>query len=150
MYVPQVYMSLEIILLPHYWSRLLCRGPQTLGKASQTLDKAFAKCSSRQSGLGKNPIGKAFFAESRLSGSLPRASAALGNEKAPLTGPQRLPSLPRAHLAGSRQRVFLCFLEKTLCREPVWPCSRQTFFFFFKNLPRVLLVWLSVKYFSFF
>jgi hypothetical protein len=42
--------------------------PQALGKASQTLGKAFAERSSRQSGIGKNPIGKAFFAESPFIG----------------------------------------------------------------------------------
>nr|AGT16418.1 hypothetical protein SHCRBa_015_D16_F_90 [Saccharum hybrid cultivar R570] len=53
----------------HNRSRLLCRGPQALGKASKTLGKAFAERSSRQSALGKTPIGKGFFAESRLSGT---------------------------------------------------------------------------------
>jgi hypothetical protein len=47
-------------------------GPQAFGKASQTLGKAFAERSSRQSGLGENPIGKATFAESRLSSSRQR------------------------------------------------------------------------------
>jgi hypothetical protein len=52
-----------------YRSRLLCRGPQALGKASKALGKAFAERSSRQSALGKNPIGKGFFAESPTLGN---------------------------------------------------------------------------------
>jgi hypothetical protein len=56
------------IIYNHYRSQLLCRGPQALGKASKALGKAFAERSSRQSALGENPIGKAFFAESCLSG----------------------------------------------------------------------------------
>jgi hypothetical protein len=58
----------------HYRSRLLCRRPQALGKVSKALDKAFAERSSRQSALGENPIGKGFFAESRLSGSARRSA----------------------------------------------------------------------------
>jgi hypothetical protein len=58
-----------MITTSHNRSRLLCGGPQALGKASKTLGKAFAERSSRQSALGKNPIGKGFFAESRLSGT---------------------------------------------------------------------------------
>jgi hypothetical protein len=68
----------------HYRSRLLCRGPQALDKASKALGKAFAEPSSRQSASGKNPIGKGFFAESRLSGtrqSLCRASDARQSAK---------------------------------------------------------------------
>jgi hypothetical protein len=53
----------------HYRSRLLFRGAQALGKASEALGKAFAERSSRQSTLGENPIGKGFFAESCLSGT---------------------------------------------------------------------------------
>jgi hypothetical protein len=52
----------------HYWSRLLCRGPQALGKASKAFGKAFAEHSSRQSALSKNLIGKGFFAESPTLG----------------------------------------------------------------------------------
>jgi hypothetical protein len=53
----------------HYRSRLLCRGSKALGKASKAFGKVFAERSSRQSALGENPIGKGFFAESRLSGT---------------------------------------------------------------------------------
>jgi hypothetical protein len=42
---------------------------QALSKAFKALGKAFAERSSRQSALGENPIGKGFFAESRLSGT---------------------------------------------------------------------------------
>jgi hypothetical protein len=52
---------------------------QALGKASKVLGKAFTERSSRQSALGKNPIGKGFFAESRLSGT--RQSPTLGKAR---------------------------------------------------------------------
>jgi hypothetical protein len=51
-----------------YRSWLLCRAPQALGKASKVLGKAFAERNSRQSTLGKNSIGKGFFAESPTLG----------------------------------------------------------------------------------
>jgi hypothetical protein len=61
--------SADILSTRRYRSRLLCRGPQALGKTSKALGKAFAERSSRQSALGENPIGKGFFAESRLLGT---------------------------------------------------------------------------------
>jgi hypothetical protein len=51
---------------PHYRSRLLCRGPQALGKASKVLGEVFAECSSRR---GKAPSAKIRSAKA----SLPRA-----------------------------------------------------------------------------
>jgi hypothetical protein len=56
----------------HYRSRLLCQGPQALGKASKALGKAFAERSSWQSALGENPIGKGFFAEPSARRSVKR------------------------------------------------------------------------------
>jgi hypothetical protein len=43
--------------------------PELAAKASKALGKVFAERSSRQSAIGKNLIGKEFFAESRLSGT---------------------------------------------------------------------------------
>jgi hypothetical protein len=95
-------------------------------------------------------LGKAASAKIRSAKpSLPRASVALGNEKAPLTSPQHLPSLPRAHLAGSRQIVFL-FSEKLFAESQSSHALGKRFPFLKKSLPRVLLAWLSAKYFSFF
>jgi hypothetical protein len=51
------------------------RSRPALGKASKALGEAFAERSSRQNVLGKNPIGKGFFAESRLSGTRQRGKA---------------------------------------------------------------------------
>jgi hypothetical protein len=47
----------------HYRKRALCRVPETLGKALKTLGKGFAECDTQQRRLGKQYIGKAFFAE---------------------------------------------------------------------------------------
>jgi hypothetical protein len=52
--------------------------PEALGEALKTLGKGFAECYTRQRRLGKQCIGKAFFAECFFSGtrqtSLPSAS----------------------------------------------------------------------------
>jgi hypothetical protein len=42
----------------HYWTQLLCRV-----LVLQALDKVFAKCDSRQRGLGELYIGNGFFAD---------------------------------------------------------------------------------------
>jgi hypothetical protein len=47
----------------HYRKRALCRVPEALGKALKTLGTGFAECDTRQRRLGKQCIGKAFFAE---------------------------------------------------------------------------------------
>jgi hypothetical protein len=47
----------------HYRKRVLCRVPEALGKALKTLGKTFVECHTRQRRLGKQCIGKAFFAE---------------------------------------------------------------------------------------
>jgi hypothetical protein len=45
--------------------------PEALGEALKTLGKGFAECNTRQRRLGKQCIGKDFFAEYFFSGSLP-------------------------------------------------------------------------------
>jgi hypothetical protein len=47
----------------HYRNRVLCRVSKTLGKGYFTLGKGFAECNTRQRTLGKDFIGKGFFAE---------------------------------------------------------------------------------------
>lgn len=51
------------IFFIHYRRRLLCRVYCTLGKGSNPLGKGFAECGTRQSPLGKEFVGKNFFAE---------------------------------------------------------------------------------------
>jgi hypothetical protein len=58
--------------LCHYWKQVLCRVPEALDKALKTLGKGFAECDTRQRRLGKQCIGKAFFAEYFLSGTRQR------------------------------------------------------------------------------
>jgi hypothetical protein len=48
---------------PHYRNRVLCRVSKTLGKGYFTLGKGFAEYNTRQRTLGKDFIGKGFFAE---------------------------------------------------------------------------------------
>ena len=73
----------------HYWIRLLCREPRALGKGLKALGKYFAEGQKR-----------------------PRQSLRRRRKTSILTS-----SLPRAMLAGSRQRFFI-FFKKSLCREP--------------------------------
>ena len=47
----------------HYRISLLCRVPQTLGKALNTLGKCFAECSTRHTAHGDCLLGKGVFAE---------------------------------------------------------------------------------------
>jgi hypothetical protein len=54
----------------HYRKRALCRVPETLDKAP--LGKGFAECRTRQRRLGKQYIGKCFFAEYFFSGTRQR------------------------------------------------------------------------------
>jgi hypothetical protein len=58
-----VYRSFLTVFTLHYRNRVLCRVSKTLGKDYFTLGKAFAECYTRQRTLGKNFIGKGFFAE---------------------------------------------------------------------------------------
>jgi len=51
----------------HNCRRPLCRVLGALGKASQALGKGFAECRTRQRSLGKDFIGKNFFAECQKS-----------------------------------------------------------------------------------
>jgi hypothetical protein len=56
----------------HYQKWALCRVPEALGKAVKTLGKGFAECRTWQRRLGKQCIGKAFFAEYFFSGTRQR------------------------------------------------------------------------------
>jgi hypothetical protein len=47
----------------HYRNQSLRRVPEALGEVLKTLGKAFAECITRQRRLGKQCIGKDFFAE---------------------------------------------------------------------------------------
>jgi hypothetical protein len=59
----------------HYWNQSLRRVSEALGEALKTLDKVFAECYTRQRRLGKQCIGKAFFAECFFSGTRQRKAA---------------------------------------------------------------------------
>jgi hypothetical protein len=54
--------------------------PEALGEALKTLGKGFAECNTRQRRLGKQCIGKDFFAEYFFSG-FAECQGALGKEK---------------------------------------------------------------------
>jgi hypothetical protein len=56
----------------HYRNQSLRRVPEALGEALKTLGKGFAECDTRQRRLGKQCIGKDFFAEYFLSGTRQR------------------------------------------------------------------------------
>jgi hypothetical protein len=62
----------NLVVCIHYRKRALCRVPEALGKAVKTLGKGFAECRTRQRRLGKQCIGKAFFAEYFFSGTQQR------------------------------------------------------------------------------
>ena len=53
----------------HYRIHRLCRVPQALGKAWNTLGKDFAECNTRQRAHSKKINGKGLFAECYLSGT---------------------------------------------------------------------------------
>jgi hypothetical protein len=55
--------ALRCSLADHYRNQPLRRVPQALGEALKTLGKGFAECNTRQRRLGKQYIGKDFFAE---------------------------------------------------------------------------------------
>jgi hypothetical protein len=59
----------------HYRNRVLCRVSKTLGKGYFTLGKAFVECNTRQRTLGKDFIGKGFFAECFFSDTRQKHSA---------------------------------------------------------------------------
>jgi hypothetical protein len=87
------------LCLLHYRNQSLCRVPEALGEALKTLGKGFAECPTRQRRLGKDYIGKGFFAE---------CQRALGKEKRTLqrrvTETAALPSVP----GDTWQRRYLC------------------------------------------
>jgi hypothetical protein len=57
----------------HYRNQPLRRVPEALGEALKTLGKGFAECNTRQRRLGKQYIGKDFFAEYFFSGTRQRS-----------------------------------------------------------------------------
>jgi hypothetical protein len=62
------------VFLPyHYRNQPLRRVPEALGEALKTLGKGFAECNTRQRRLGKQYIGKDFFAEYFFSGTRQRS-----------------------------------------------------------------------------
>jgi hypothetical protein len=61
------------------------RVPEALGKALKTLGKGFAECHTRQRRLGKQCIGKAFFAEYFFSGTRQRGLSSARQRKAAIT-----------------------------------------------------------------
>jgi hypothetical protein len=126
----------------HYWSRLLCRGLQTLGKASHTLGKAFAERSSRQSGLGKNPVGKAFFAESQRSSR---------QRKGAVNGPQRFAFFAESLSGWLSAKSFPFFLKKLFAESQSGHALGKCFLFFKKKISAESLAGLALgKIFFFF
>jgi hypothetical protein len=70
----------------HYRKRALCRVPEALGKAPKTLDKRFVECRTRQKRLGKQYIGKTFFAEYFFSGTRQRGLSSASEHSAKKSG----------------------------------------------------------------
>ena len=102
-----VYTLLEAVALPSVF---------TLGKEPFALGKGFAECSTRQSPLGKNFLGK---------GSLPSAFYR-GTRQNNFFKKSTLPSAPAQALG----KVFLFFLKNYFAECPC-PGTRQSFFLFF-------------------
>jgi hypothetical protein len=75
--VRELYDEVALDIM-HYRNQWLRRVPKALGEALKTLGKGFAECYTRQRRLGKQCIGKDFFAEYFFSGtrqkSLPSVS----------------------------------------------------------------------------
>ena len=69
MYFALEILSFLLMFLLHYRNQSLRRVPEALGEALKTLGKGFAECYTRQRRLGKQCIGKAFFAEYFFSGT---------------------------------------------------------------------------------
>jgi hypothetical protein len=55
------------IYFKHNWIRRICRVPAALGKGTFAVGKGFAECSSRQSPLDKEVVGKGAFAECHVA-----------------------------------------------------------------------------------
>jgi hypothetical protein len=96
----------------HYRKRALCRVTEALGKAVKTLGKGFTECHTRQRRLGKQCIGKAFFAEYFFSGTRQRGlSSARGHSVKKSNrygdGVTETASLPSV-TDDTRQRSYLC------------------------------------------
>ena len=130
----------------HYWRRMLCRGPEALGKG-------FAESCPQQRSLGEFLDGEGVFAESPLSGtrqSLCRGPGSPSAKKRRRQMPALLAvSLPRVDprqrngffliclpRADPRQINFFIFF-KNLCRgPPPWPSAKKFSGFFKNSLPR--------------
>ena len=108
----------------HYWIWLLCREPRALGKGLKALGKGFAESlprGSRQRALGKEALGKEFFAESHVAGSRQRLCRGPETPSAKPTAPSR------------NVNIDVVFAESCACR-----LSAKTFYFLKKkkHLPR--------------
>ena len=107
----------------HYLRRPLCRGPRALGKGPKALGKGFAERCPRQRALGKKINGKEALCRGPFVGHsakpFPRANGDTRQRKAAVNGAVPLTTpLPSADSYGTRQRYFLFFFSKTLCRVP--------------------------------
>ena len=117
----------------HYWIQVLCRVPEALGKGQIALGKAFAECGTRQRTHSKKLIGKALFAECRLSGTRqrlcrePRGHSAKKSDRhsAGPMGGRFAECQPSRHSA----KIFYFFFKKILCRVPTLQALGKEFFF---------------------
>jgi len=97
----------------HYRIMVLCRVQAALGKARFTLGKGFAEGRTRQRALGKEFVGKEFFAECHLSGTR-----------------QSLCRVPCQHSAKLTSTVICRFL----CRVLTWQALGKEFLIFLKKI----------------
>jgi hypothetical protein len=98
----------------------------SLPSAPYALGKGFAERDTRQGHSEKNHR-QATFAERHLSGTRQRKGVVTALE--PMTA-----ALPSANLAGTRQRVFIFFFVKILCRVPTDPALGKGFKFLFLKI----------------
>ena len=92
----------------HYGKQLLCRVPQALGEAPNTLGKDFVEYNTRRLALGEFSTGKQMFAECQISGtrqSVCRVSKTLGEVK---------PSAKRGLMASTVTESLPSVRRKTL------------------------------------
>ena len=104
----------------------------TLGKASKTLGKAFAKCYTRQTTLGKCFIGKELFAECQTSGTRQRLcrvqkkhSANIFREKIKKTSPAATTTTPRRRRRHHHHAPQRCRIHALDPRRPPQPHRRR-------------------------
>jgi hypothetical protein len=139
----------------HYWICLLCREPEALGKGLKALGKGFAESlprGSRQRALGKEALGKEFFAESHVEGSRQRLCRGPETPSAKPTAPSKNVNVNVVFAESQPTRLsaktFLFFLEpvfaesldgrlsaKGVFAESLagW-LSAKTFYYFFKKI----------------